>query len=467
MKKLFIHIGMPKCGSTTLQEFCTANRETLRHKGCLYPVPLNGLSQHAELTLCYHRDFEGNNSPDLPHTYYTQCCENTECHTLCLSSEFFGVSHMSECDFLSQKYDTTYIVYFRSPLTFAHSAIVQDAVNYNFDRFAEWPQLFAMQKIVDYVSQQLIFFDWFCGGDLTAANFIVKSFDLCAHAGHLEEDFCATLGITDMQGLHKIPQQNVAMHMDYAFFYAHCNLLPLSRKVLWMIEAELRILSAADSHARKYRLFSKKQIASVPKDTIDRYNAIGTRMGDPNFWQRGVDALLKLEECPYRQLPEDKQWEIFEKLSPESQQNIRQVWPEVEVFPGMVRRTGFLPDIPEDEKTAYLMRRWAMAYGQLALRQSPQNSELEELIKAKQVLEAQLAEYAQKDSLHSCELVGVQQQCVQFAAQVQELQTLRTESQQADATIADLRKEIMNLRHSKSWAVTAPLRNVYGLLKNR
>lgn len=466
MKKLFIHIGMPKCGSTTLQEFCTANREILYNKGYLYPAALNGWPQHAELVPNFH-SLVGSKNSVLPHAYYLQSFENTECHTLCLSSEAFCFDNMSVCDFLSQKYDTTYIVYFRSPLTFAQSAILQDIRTYNFDLYSSGRQLFPTQKMVDHVNWQLSFLDNFCGGDFSSANFVVKNFDLCVRNECFEEDFCTTLGITDTQGLRKIPRQNVSLKIDYAFFYAHCNMLPLSRNELWKIEGELHTLSVVDSHARKYRLFSKKQIASVPKDTIDRYNAIGTRMGDPNFWQRGVDALLKLEECPYRQLPEDKQWEIFEKLSPESQQNIRQVWPEVEVFPGMVRRTGFLPDIPEDEKTAYLMRRWAMAYGQLALRQSPQNSELEELIKAKQVLEAQLAEYAQKDSLHSCELVGVQQQCVQFAAQVQELQTLRTESQQADATIADLRKEIMNLRHSKSWAVTAPLRNVYGVLKNR
>ncbi len=38
-KKLFVHIGMPKAGSTALQEFLYMNREVLEDMGLLYPDP--------------------------------------------------------------------------------------------------------------------------------------------------------------------------------------------------------------------------------------------------------------------------------------------------------------------------------------------------------------------------------------------------------------------------------------------
>ena len=41
-KKLFLHIGTPKTGKTSLQYFCENNRKTLMDKGILYPENPNG-----------------------------------------------------------------------------------------------------------------------------------------------------------------------------------------------------------------------------------------------------------------------------------------------------------------------------------------------------------------------------------------------------------------------------------------
>lgn len=38
MKTLYIHIGTPKTGTTSIQNFCGLNREKLKEQGVLYPI---------------------------------------------------------------------------------------------------------------------------------------------------------------------------------------------------------------------------------------------------------------------------------------------------------------------------------------------------------------------------------------------------------------------------------------------
>ncbi|WP_445360346.1 hypothetical protein ACJJIL_17525 [Microbulbifer sp. EKSA005] len=58
MKKLYIHIGTEKTGTTTVQEFLFKNREVLKGEGVLYPNILN-LSNHVGFCLAF-MDFNPN-----------------------------------------------------------------------------------------------------------------------------------------------------------------------------------------------------------------------------------------------------------------------------------------------------------------------------------------------------------------------------------------------------------------------
>jgi hypothetical protein len=50
-KTLFLHIGLPKTGSTSIQEHLLRNQRKLRDKGILYPTPLVSVGHHAESLL--------------------------------------------------------------------------------------------------------------------------------------------------------------------------------------------------------------------------------------------------------------------------------------------------------------------------------------------------------------------------------------------------------------------------------
>lgn len=52
---LFLHIGFPKTGTTSIQSYLFNNRKSLEDKGIIYPTPLGGSEAHHINALLYHR----------------------------------------------------------------------------------------------------------------------------------------------------------------------------------------------------------------------------------------------------------------------------------------------------------------------------------------------------------------------------------------------------------------------------
>lgn len=61
MATLYLHIGLPKTGTTAIQSFCEKNRQALAEKGCCYPELLNPKHvKNAHYMVLYSQDEEGN-----------------------------------------------------------------------------------------------------------------------------------------------------------------------------------------------------------------------------------------------------------------------------------------------------------------------------------------------------------------------------------------------------------------------
>lgn len=364
VKKLYMHIGVPKTGTSSLQTFLFNNRALLKEKGIFYPETVNGWVQHAELWPLSLKNKYINNTSNIPFKKYKEQIDASQCNAAIISSELFCISSSIE-DYveLTSNYNTTYIVYVRSPLPFAQSLMLQNIVNYYLDSAHDMSRLLATNKLTEYISCQLDWITRFFHGMPCSKNVIIKSYDLAYEKGNLIQDFCSAIGIEDLGGFPPATYENAGLSVDAYYFLAHLAMLPLHRSKMQAIEKELHELSQSSVlPASRHRLFSRKQMESIPQTLIQRYEELGKQIGRPDLWQSGLEAMLKLEECPWRQLPADKQWEIYENLSPRSREAIAQVWPVEKLFPGILRGSGFLPDIPEDEKTACLMRRWRMFF---------------------------------------------------------------------------------------------------------
>ena len=94
MKTLYIHIGTPKTGSTSLQTFFKINKKLLKQKGIYYPT--EGSYYHDD---AYHDDashqilaykLNGDYSRRMQsHREIRQHINETECHNILLSAERF------------------------------------------------------------------------------------------------------------------------------------------------------------------------------------------------------------------------------------------------------------------------------------------------------------------------------------------------------------------------------------------
>jgi hypothetical protein len=71
MTTLYLHIGMPKTGTTAIQNFLTDNAEALKKYGICYPdlgfrYPSIGIPRNAHFLIAPYIDENGKKSPHRP-----------------------------------------------------------------------------------------------------------------------------------------------------------------------------------------------------------------------------------------------------------------------------------------------------------------------------------------------------------------------------------------------------------------
>lgn len=351
-KKLIIHAGMPKTGTTALQKFLFINRDKLKSHDFYYKTPLMDEEKHKEMLLAYRN------------IYYDDLHESG--HNNILSAEYFIFNNINDFAVFINRFKTRFIIYLRDPLSFAHSYMLHTVRTYPVN--TSRPPL-PCNRLYEYMSMQLDLLYGFFNGSLPAEDLLtLRPFCLKVAEHWLERDFCRLAGIDSLTEFTFPEPQNVNLPVDFCFFMAHLCSLPLTEEEFFNIEDELQLLAGRQANApslpaaRNFRLFSRRQIENVPADLIHRYTEASRRMGDNSFYDRGREAMLKLEQVPYRQLPEDMQYEIFYKLSPQSQNAILRLWPLSRELPRKLRGSAFLPDIPEDEDGAKLISSWAATH---------------------------------------------------------------------------------------------------------
>lgn len=127
LKKLYIHIGLGKTGTTSIQESLAQSRPILNSKGILYPKAGtmgigNGLAHH-ELASC-------KDSLKEAEIYWEILAEQKEyeCHSVVLSSELFTTASDTMIDFSKEFDDVIVIAYVREQVSLIESVYLTHQV---------------------------------------------------------------------------------------------------------------------------------------------------------------------------------------------------------------------------------------------------------------------------------------------------------------------------------------------------
>lgn len=357
MKKLYIHAGLPKTGTTSIQTCCTNNREILYDFGINYPVSSVFQHNHFAMTktaevydpcVDAQKNFEG---------FISQVAHDS--HSVLLSSESFLFDEPEKYDILFQMFDAVYIVvYIRNVYDISNAGFVQniktpEAVNNLFSR-----SIFFSSEYVQ---------PWF--QRFGRQNFIIKNFDMISNQGDLLKDFFSTIGVVDISNFTFSEHENVTLKTCYAFFLRHLANIPLAHDTWYECVSVLTSLSQADIQSPVYR--------SIPDWVWDRnLSKINEQIQLESDWLQDSSwpvhcnfQRYRLPFCPYTQLSADEQHRIFGALPEHLRDAIMQAWPTA-----LEAQTDepLFPPLFESEAVDNTLFRWRRAFfeGQINIKHS-------------------------------------------------------------------------------------------------
>lgn len=235
-KKLFIHIGAHKTGTTAIQNFLALNREKLKNRGFLYPGSANN---HYRLSQEIRHDenvVENTDSESLE--IINEIRENyNSCHSFILSSEGFWEiippKHPQILkDFISKtglEFDIKILLYCRSQDTWLESAYQQQIKQVNVRSVQTFREIIDKKLFfvtIDYYTLLSNWSDAFGKESITA-----RIYEKHSKGDGLLDDFCDFVEIYDRNRLVKpsLSQSNIGLRPESIEFLRYLNLLEIHK----------------------------------------------------------------------------------------------------------------------------------------------------------------------------------------------------------------------------------------------
>ncbi len=212
MPELFLHIGMPKCGSTYLQSALYANRKWLLERGVLYPQLEPGEVFHHQIFF----DLRNNASASLVRHRQAIMEQMEGAEKVVVSTENFNwgpnkTDAASVRDLFEKMFSkVTVVVYFRNIFEYFNSWYAEHVQGFE-NRSADDPETFLNEnriRRVDYSEICSSWMDAFGQKNLVARPFIRE----CFRDRNILNDFLMILGLDGCDGLYYPDrEQNVSL----------------------------------------------------------------------------------------------------------------------------------------------------------------------------------------------------------------------------------------------------------------
>lgn len=336
MKRVVLHIGSPKTGTSIIQSHLAQNRVALRKQGFFYPVTISSY-KHLYRTFESHHLLMYSLAGWQPFTLYSPqrflerasaACARWNMHTLLLSAEntywlprqivarerpedevFWEekAAYVRDIHRLFQGVDFQVVIYLRRQDRWIESWYNQQVKNGNFLGHDMSAFVEHHHPLLDY-ERLLNTWAGVCGKD----NVIVRVYEKEQLPDGLFADFCETTGIPDAAALplHKPARYNAQLERDALEFIHLCNSLPLDpADKLW-----LRLLIRRVTNQFESQLVFHKQSLIRPQlrlEVVERHAEANARIARDYLGRE--DGVLFREPRP----DPAESWEPYPGLSAE------------------------------------------------------------------------------------------------------------------------------------------------------
>ncbi len=239
-KTIYLHIGLSKTGTTTLQQFCAVNANLLEKSGLFYPIIDEGDNNgnvifQAALKVCkgqYVKHFIAEN----PHKFqqamreiwskFVEKIEASSAQKILISSESLGAYPFVFWQFVDHsKYDVKLVVYVRNSVDHSISYFKQHAkrgqhnlYERNLNKFVkDFDRGYFYEIINEY------------GDYLGESNVILRPFEKQMMKNHhIIDDFFAAIGFEIPLAVKRISDENISPSHDTTVLYNFLKMTMMS-----------------------------------------------------------------------------------------------------------------------------------------------------------------------------------------------------------------------------------------------
>ncbi len=320
--QLYIHIGFPKTGSTTLQRFFFSHKVALEKSGIFYPTPLAGAmpgaAQQGHCTLSegassIYRDIR-------PWTEYRKIYLDellaANCRIHILSAETLPYDSPANLTCFRNDFQIKIICFFRNIFDFLVSGkrqVLKEGLRQDLFTYHRHRNFHILARIEEYIN----FFGF--------ENCIFLNYDRIRKEGNLIDVFLRTIHADFHPGCH-MENANVTPADAASMFLYQLSFLPFSLAEWRILRKELLCMDLSAWRDFRCTLLPPRvfELDDEARQAIGRQ---GELLRDPDWYDKTVERGRELAAIPNHDLPPEAQHDIFSRLSEEARAILGRRWP--------------------------------------------------------------------------------------------------------------------------------------------
>ena len=322
--KLYIHIGMAKTGTSTIQKYFYLNMDLLKSLGVYYPSPLvSPLIKDWHVGHCSMGESGSLIRYDATpwHYYrdrYFEMLKSAQCKINILSAEVLFYDPPQKLSAFKDNFDTKIICFFRNVFDFLKSAVkqtIKEGLRQDLFTFSSHRNLHVLGWIEDYI----LFFG--------KENCIFLNFDQLRRQHSILDVFLKTIG-DDIYFTHTdIENDNVTPSDALTMFMYQLSFFPFTYSE-WASLRENFLQLDLQKWNSYQATFLPSWIFDLDDDCKRRIRRQGELLQDPDWYDFTMTRGEELAAIENHDLPLEIQHDIWEKLSDEARSIILRYWPK-------------------------------------------------------------------------------------------------------------------------------------------